>query len=180
MAAAITVILSRQSPFIAHRRVGQNGRELWIVKLRTMWSSRPWATFKWIFVERLPVNSCTNPVKKINGDPRIHSSFAVFCRRFSIDELPQLWQVACGQLALVGPRAITKHEIETYYGSQAELLVSRKPGLTGLWQVTGRSRLSYHQRRRLDLFMLRRWCLPLYLLILARTILQVPVGKDAW
>jgi exopolysaccharide production protein ExoY len=175
-AAAITVVLSRRSPFIAHRRVGQYGRELWVIKLRTMWP-QPAEGARLAWIERMSV---ANSVSKMQGDARITSSFATFCRRYSIDELPQLWQIACGQLALVGPRPITRCEIETYYRADAEFLLSCKPGLTGLWQVSGRSRLSYQQRRRLDLLMLRRRCFPLYLLILGRTILRAPLGKDAW
>jgi exopolysaccharide production protein ExoY len=85
-----------------------------------------------------------------------------------------------GELALVGPRPITSLEVEEHYGAHSATLLSRKPGITGLWQVCGRSRLGYRQRRRLDLFMIKNWSLPLYLLILARTIHRAPLGKDAW
>jgi exopolysaccharide production protein ExoY len=180
LSALIVMALSGRAPFIAHRRVGRYSSEIWVVKLRTMWYRRTSPNTGWTLFERLPDSAGARPFVKICRDPRIANSFAAFLRRHSIDELPQLWQVVCGQLALVGPRPITRPEIDEYYGPDSVTLLSRKPGITGLWQVCGRSRLSYPQRRRLDLFMLHKWSLSLYLLILARTIHRAPLGKDAW
>jgi exopolysaccharide production protein ExoY len=174
------VVLSGRTPFIAHRRVGRYGSEIWVVKLRTMWDRRTHLNTNPTLFERISDPVAGPPSVKICRDPRIASSFAAFLRRHSIDELPQLWQVVCGRLALVGPRPITRPEIDEYYGPHSVTLLSRKPGITGLWQVCGRSRLSYLQRRRLDLFMLQKWSPSLYLLILARTIHRAPLGKDAW
>jgi exopolysaccharide production protein ExoY len=183
LAAAVAATLSRQSPLIAHHRLGQGGRDLWLLKIRTMWDGQRKQRAKlptWTLVEKLPTVSAASCFTKVSDDPRVTSRFAACCRRYSVDELPQLWQIACGELALVGPRPLTRIEIEEHYGPDADLLLSRKPGLTGLWQVSGRSRLSYRQRRRLDIFMVRKWSLSLYLLILARTIWRAPAGKDAW
>jgi lipopolysaccharide/colanic/teichoic acid biosynthesis glycosyltransferase len=110
----------------------------------------------------------------------VSSRFAAWCRRYSIDELPQLWNVVRGEMGLVGPRPITRSELDRYYGSAAWRVLSVKPGVSGLWQVRGRSRLSYRQRRRLDLFLVMHWSVPLYLKILALTIPKVLTGKDAW
>jgi exopolysaccharide production protein ExoY len=178
--AFIVAVLSRQTPFIAHRRVSQYGRELWVVKLRTMWNRQSAGTLPRMFIERISAGAGRPLSIKTSRDPRIASPFAAFLRRYSIDELPQLWQVVRGELALVGPRPITSLEVEEHYAADSAILLSRKPGITGLWQVCGRSRLGYHQRRRLDLFMIKKWSLPLYLLILARTIHRAPLGKDAW
>jgi exopolysaccharide production protein ExoY len=180
VSALIVAVLSGRAPFIAHRRVGRYGSEIWVVKLRTMWDRRTTPTIERTLFERISDSPVGQPFVKTCRDPRIASSYAAFLRRYSIDELPQLWQVVCGQLALVGPRPITQSEIDEYYGRDSATLLSRKPGVTGLWQVFGRSRLSYPQRRRLDLFMLQKWSLSLYLLILARTIHRAPLGKDAW
>jgi exopolysaccharide production protein ExoY len=174
----ITFLLSRRSPLVAHRRVGKNGREIWIFKLRTMWSRQPrtWSHLELIeYLRRDIVPDC-----KPKSDPRVTSSFAAFCRKYSIDELPQLWLVACGEMAVVGPRPLTRGELAEHYGSDAGRLLHMKPGLTGLWQIRGRSNLNYRQRRRLDMFMLKKWSLPLYAAILIASVPKVLSGKDAW
>jgi lipopolysaccharide/colanic/teichoic acid biosynthesis glycosyltransferase len=169
--------LSGRSPLIAHRRLGLNGEPFWIIKLRTMWDQPvPQNAPKWIeFLSDTDV-----PVIKGMPDPRVTSRLAAFCRRYSVDELPQLLQVVTGKLALVGPRPLTSAELETYYGEDCAEVLSVRPGLTGLWQVMGRNRLTYAQRRRLDLFFLRKCGLGLYLRILFRTPARVFSGRDAW
>jgi exopolysaccharide production protein ExoY len=176
----ITVTLSRRSPLIAHQRVGQGGRAIWVLKLRTMWDRRSPTSRSIALVERLSPGCGSAINGKNRNDPRVSSRFAAFCRRYSIDELPQLWHVVRGEMALVGPRPLTAYEIETYYCSAAHQLLSMKPGISGLWQIKGRSRLSYLQRRRLDLFLVRKWSLRLYMKILVATLPTVLAGKDAW
>jgi lipopolysaccharide/colanic/teichoic acid biosynthesis glycosyltransferase len=143
-----------------------------------MWDGR--GRRRWGFIEWLPQTEFARAAPKSIDDPRVTSRFAAVCRRYSIDELPQLWQVFRGEMALVGPRPLTRSELDDHYGADAAELLRRKPGLTGLWQVKGRSRLTYDQRRRLDLFMIRRWSLPLYTRILIATVPCVVAGKDAW
>jgi lipopolysaccharide/colanic/teichoic acid biosynthesis glycosyltransferase len=130
------------------------------------------------FVERLP--SVEAGEIKRPDDPRITSRFAAYCRKYSIDELPQLLHVAQGKMSLVGPRPMTVQELSDHYGREAPEVMRFKPGLTGLWQIRGRSRLGYRQRRRLDLLFVRRWSVGLYLRILLATIPRVLSGKDAW
>ncbi len=171
--------LSGRSPLIAHRRVGMNGEPFWILKLRTMWgpSEEPreggagWIEY---------LSNTGVPVTKGAPDPRVTSRLAAFCRRYSVDELPQLLQVVTGKLRLVGPRPLTAQELEAYYSEDAGEVLSVRPGLTGLWQVMGRNRLTYPQRRRLDLFFVRKQSLGLYLRILLRTPARVLSGRDAW
>jgi lipopolysaccharide/colanic/teichoic acid biosynthesis glycosyltransferase len=164
---------------IAHRRVGLNGELFWILKVRTMWSrfeELPQAPSGWIeYLEDAAV-----PRIKGAPDPRVTSRLAAFCRRYSVDELPQLLQVATGRISLVGPRPLTPLELDTYYGADGRDVLSVRPGLTGLWQVSGRNRLTYAQRRRLDLFLVRKWSIGLYLRILLRTPGRVLSGRDAW
>ncbi len=178
LAAVTIMILSRRSPLIMHRRVGHRGRDIWLLKLRTMWPAARAGHCFLPFIE--PVSGELAADVKSELDPRVTSRFAAFCRKHSIDEYPQLWQVVKGEIALVGPRPLTAQEIQTYYGDTAIEFLSVKPGLTGLWQVRGRSRLKRTQRTRLDLFMIRRWSLSLYLMILAATVPSVLTGKDAW
>lgn len=178
MVAAVTVALSRRSPFVAHCRVGQSGQTIWVLKLRTMWDGT--ASLRPALVEKLPLDAPRNLIPKIAKDPRVTSQFAAACRRYSVDELPQLWHVIRGEMALIGPRPLTWSEIHRYYGSAADEFLAQRPGISGLWQVRGRSRLTYRQRRRLDLFMIRQWSLRLYLRILFATVPAVLVGRNAW
>jgi exopolysaccharide production protein ExoY len=177
LASVIVVAISRRSPLVAHQRVGRGGRPIWVLKLRTMWKGG--SEKQSIFVHRL------SPAEAPLLDPgtkhaRVTSRFAAFCRRYSLDELPQLWHVVRGDMALVGPRPLTREELDTYYGADAAYVVSATPGLSGLWQVSGRSRLTYAQRRRLDLFLVRKWSISLYFRILLVTLPRVLAGKDAW
>ena len=169
--------LSGRSPLVAHLRVGQFGAPLWTLKFRTMWPRRSQAIggglIEYIIDER-------GPGDKRSADPRITSRFARFCRRFSVDELPQLVHVVRGEMSLVAPRPLTVGELQKYYGSDASEILTVRPGVTGLWQVSGRSQLTYEQRRELDLFLVRHRSLRLYFTILLRTIPAVLTGKDGW
>ena len=177
-AAASVWILSGRSPFIAHRRVGQYGFDFWMLKIRTMWDrsarTQP-GPRRWI--EYLPDTHV--PVFKGSTDPRVTSRLAAWYRRFSIDELPQLLHVASGRMRLVGPRPITRAEWNKYYGEASWEALSVPPGITGLWQIKGRNRLTYAQRRRLDLFYARHQSPGLDLRILLRTPARVLSGRDA-
>jgi lipopolysaccharide/colanic/teichoic acid biosynthesis glycosyltransferase len=176
--ALAVAALSRQAPFVAHRRLGLSGRTIWVWKLRTMWGPDRRRAATPILFERLTDTSV--PLKKADHDPRITSRFALFLRKYSIDELPQLWQVVLGQLALVGPRPLTEAEIACHYGlAMAKALLSVKPGITGLWQVSGRNRLSYEQRKKLDQYLLDNWTVRLHLKILWSSVFCVVTGKDA-
>lgn len=176
--AIVIMALSRRSPLIAHRRVGYRGKEIWVLKLRTMWSRVSEAPQLWPPIERLATVAA--PAFKPRRDARVTSHFAALCRKYSIDELPQLWNVITGSMALLGPRPLTKDELAEYYNCDSVYLLSVKPGITGLWQVRGRSRLTYRQRRRLDLFLLNHWSLGLYTRIVRATISNVLTGRDAW
>jgi exopolysaccharide production protein ExoY len=170
--------LSRRSPFIAHLRVGQDGKPFWMLKLRTMWPVRPESGNDRDWVERIVADPENGG--KDASDPRISSSFAAFCRRHSIDELPQLWHVARGEMSLVGPRPLTRTEIKRYYGEDALELLSVKPGLTGLWQIYGRSAIRFPLRAAMDLALVRSLTAGTYLKILARTIPAIIFGNGAW
>jgi len=175
--ALIIWCLSRRAPFVAHQRVGQDGRLFWMLKLRTMWTKTDTP-----MELRLVRQVSDQPITLAKGvfDDRVTSRYARFCRQYSIDELPQLWHVVRGEMALIGPRPITRLELNTHYGDAAPEVLRLRPGLSGLWQVMGRSRLSYRQRRRLDLFLVRHFSAGLYLRTLWRTIPTAIRGSDAW
>ena len=175
--AAAVLILSGQSPLVAVRRAGWRNEILRILKFRTMWPTRG-AKLKWALVEYIDEPVVT--LVKGDHDPRVTSAFAGFCRRYSLDELPQVGHVLSGRMSFVGPRPLTISELAEHYGSDADEILAAKPGITGLWQVRGRNRLSYAQRKRLDLFLVRHCTLNLYLYILYRTMPCVVSGRDAW
>jgi lipopolysaccharide/colanic/teichoic acid biosynthesis glycosyltransferase len=178
-ACALAVrILSGSSPFVAHRRVGWRGSELWMLKLRTMWGSgtpadggRGWIEF---------IADDAGPARKQPADPRVSSGFARFCRRHSLDELPQLWHVIRGEMSLVGPRPLTAREIRAHYGTAAAEVLAVKPGIAGLWQTSGRNRLTYADRRRLDLHFVRSRSLGMYGRILLRVVPELWSGANTF
>ncbi len=175
LAAVVIAVLSRDSPFVAHARVGRGGNKFWVIKLRTMWGAAPRSGC--LLLERL--HGSRVPECKAARDERVTSVFAAFCRRHSLDELPQLWQVVRGEMALIGPRPITAEELRRHYSDCASEVLSVAPGIAGLWQVRGRDSLTYRQRRALDLFLVRRMSLGLYLFILASTFAAVVSGRNA-
>src|SRR6202043_22321 len=149
--AAIIAILARRTPLVRHKRVGWRGAELPVLKLRTMWEPNQ----KWQPVFAIEDVSSTIPITKNGEDDRVTSRFAAWCRKHSIDELPQFYHIVRGEMSFVGPRPITRGELDEHYGSSAEAVLSLRPGLTGLWQLMGRSRLTYSKRKRLDLRLVR-------------------------
>src|SRR5208282_2106480 len=163
---------------VAHLRIGRNSRPFWMLKLRSMWEPGvpSSAIDGWVeYVVADPSGDSKDP-----GDSRVTSRLARFCRRHSIDELPQFWHVACGEMSLVGPRPLTHLELVHNYGSDAPELVSVKPGLTGLWQVSGRSTIKFPQRAALDLKLVRELTPKMYLTILFRTFSALVGGQGAW
>jgi undecaprenyl-phosphate galactose phosphotransferase len=114
---------------------------------------------------------------KLKNDPRI-TQIGHFLRKSSLDELPQLFNVLKGEMNLVGPRPFVPWEIEPRYGEMAQLIYSVKPGLTGLWQVSGRNDIpDYQQSKELDLYYVRNWTLWLDIVILFRTV-QILINAD--
>lgn len=171
---AVLIKLSSHGPVLFRQvRCGLSGRPFTFYKLRTMTEDAE---------ERLAevahLNEHEGPVFKSSHDPRV-TSFGRFLRRFSLDEIPQLWNVLKGEMSLVGPRPPLPDEVARYEKWQRRRL-SMKPGLTGLWQVSGRSDLpSFDQWMELDLAYIDNWSLTLDAKILLRTIPTVLSGKGA-
>jgi len=174
------VILSGRSPWIAHRRVGRYGTALWVPKLRTMWERRERLTSLSHLFAIEYIDDEDGPALKAPEDDRVGSRFARFCRRHSLDELPQLLLVMTGRMSLVGPRPVTPGELALIYGSDTGAILMAKPGLSGLWQVSGRNRLTSNERRALDLQSIHKHSWRLYLTILVRTIPEVLSGRNTW
>jgi lipopolysaccharide/colanic/teichoic acid biosynthesis glycosyltransferase len=126
------------------------------------------------------IDDQVGPSRKSPQDPRVWSRFAGFCRRHSLDELPQLVNVLTGEMSLVGPRPVIPAEIDQIYGAKAGEVLSVKPGLSGLWQVSGRNRLSTAERCRLDLECVRQRSLRMYCSVMMRTLPEIFTGESAW
>ncbi|MBW8877251.1 MAG: sugar transferase [Acidobacteria bacterium] len=153
-------------------RCGLNGRFFTIYKFRTMVADAEERR-----LDLLHLNEMDGPVFKLRSDPRV-TAFGRFLRRFSLDELPQLWNVLRGDMSLVGPRPPIPEEVAKYQRWQRRRL-SMKPGLTCLWQISGRNDLDFDRWMQLDLEYIDSWSPMLDLKILLRTIPVVLTGKGA-
>lgn len=170
---AILIKLDSKGPvFFAQVRVGQNQRLFKILKFRSMVVD---AEEKKKALEAL--NEADGPVFKIKHDPRI-TRVGRYIRKFSIDELPQLFNVWMGPMSLVGPRPPIPAEVEQYSWNQRRRL-SVKPGMTGLWQVSGRSDLAFEKWVELDLAYIDSWSIVQDFLILLKTFKVVVSGRGA-
>ena len=159
--------------FYPWRVIGLNGRPFTGYKFTTMVADAD--EKKRSLMER---NEMQGPVFKIKSDPRI-TPFGAFLRKYSLNELPQLWSVLKGDMSLVGPRPAFRHELERYeLWHKRKLTV--KPGITCLWQVSGRNRISnFDEWVRLDLEYIDRWSLWLDMRILGRTVWAVFSGSGS-
>jgi lipopolysaccharide/colanic/teichoic acid biosynthesis glycosyltransferase len=122
--------------------------------------------------------SVEKPVFKLQKDPRV-TSVGRFIRKTSLDEIPQFWNVLCGEMSLVGPRPPVPYEYRAYEVWHRRRVLEIKPGITGLWQVEGRSRTRFDDMVRLDLKYARAWSIWLDLKILAQTPAAVIQGEGA-
>lgn len=171
---ALAVRLDSEGPaFYRHTRVGKDDTRFTMWKLRTMTPGA--ASTRTALVD---VNQAAGPLFKIHDDPRV-TRLGRWLRRTSLDELPQLLNVALGQMSLVGPRPALPAEV-THYDADVRHRLAVHPGMTGLWQVSGRSDLSWEESVRLDLRYVDDWSLLLDLRILARTVAAVWRGGGAY
>ncbi len=170
----IVLLTSRGPIFYSHRRIGHNGAFFSMWKFRTMCENS--AEVLEEYLSRHPMaRSEWSKTHKLRYDPRV-TAVGRFLRRYSLDELPQLWNVMAGTMTLVGPRPIVAAEVEKY-GEGFRYYRRVKPGLTGLWQVSGRSQLTYPERVEIDCHYVESWTLRRDFVILLRTFLSV-VNQD--
>ena len=172
----LTRASSRGPAIFRHRRVGFNGKPFDCLKFRTMVADAP---------ERLRKLLETDPAaaaewakcQKLRNDPRVTRIGAVL-RKSGLDELPQLFNVLIGDMSIVGPRPVTQDELWRY-GASVKAYTACRPGITGLWQVTGRSDTSYEQRISCDAYYARMWSLALDSKIMIVTIASVLFTEGA-
>jgi len=171
---AILIKLTSKGPlFFIQKRVGLNGRNFVLYKFRSMHKG---AHLK--LSEVAAMNEAAGPVFKIKNDPRITAVGKVL-RKFSIDELPQLFNVFFGQMSIVGPRPPIPREVRQYKPWQRRRL-SMRPGITCLWQISGRSKVGFNEWMRMDLEYIDNWSLSLDFKILVKTMPVVIFGVGAY
>jgi len=179
--AALVKLTSRGPIFFKQVRVGQRAKPFTMLKFRTMHVNAGHAMHQ-AFVTSLIKSGSQEPAStglfKITNDPRV-TRIGRILRKTSLDELPQLWNAFCGTMSLVGPRPPIPYEVEQYEHWHRRRVLEAKPGITGLWQVTGRSRTTFDQMVRLDLRYARTRSLWTDLKILLATPLAVIAGKGA-
>jgi Undecaprenyl-phosphate galactose phosphotransferase WbaP len=178
---AVTAVLIRlDSPgpiFYSQIRIGQGGHHFKAWKFRTMVQDAEQSLQN--YLDKHPeLQDAWKRDRKLRYDPRV-TRVGRFLRRTSLDELPQLWNVLRGEMSLVGPRPIVDEEIEMY-GDKFELYKKVIPGLTGLWQISGRNNITYIERVNLDAYYVRNWSVWLDVYILLRTIWVVITAEGAY
>jgi exopolysaccharide biosynthesis polyprenyl glycosylphosphotransferase len=175
LAVWLAVRLTSSGPvFFRQSRVGRDGGEFTMVKFRSMYVGAEQRR-----AELLALNvHGADPLFKMRDDPRV-TPVGRFLRRYSIDELPQFLNVLCGHMSLVGPRPPLPSEV-ALYGDEARRRLLVKPGLTGLWQISGRSDLSWDESVQLDLRYVENWSPALDLMILWKTAAAVLRGSGAY
>lgn len=171
---AVGVKLSSPGPILfSQRRLGKGGRIFHCLKFRTMIVD---AESKLMRNQDMTAEFAAN--FKIKNDPRV-TKLGALLRRTSLDELPQLWNVLRGEMSLIGPRPIVERELSKY-GSHGEKLLTVKPGLGGLWQVSGRSDTTYHERIAMDMTYIESRSLAMDLRLIVQTAMVVILGRGAY
>lgn len=171
---AVGVRCSGGTVFFRHERVGRDGRRFRCLKFRSMYPNAE-ERLQRLLEQDADTRAEWSANFKLKHDPRVTRLGAVL-RRSSLDELPQLLNVIMGDMCLVGPRPIVEHEL-VRYGRYARYYLSTRPGMTGLWQVSGRSNTSYRRRVALDCAYVRSQSVGLDLKILLKTI-PVVLGRS--
>jgi lipopolysaccharide/colanic/teichoic acid biosynthesis glycosyltransferase len=184
-AVAVAIKLTSKGPVLFKQaRLGQHGKTFTVLKFRSMRTDCD-AKIHQQYVEQFiagqvdgKTDTAEKPVFKIQKDPRV-TPIGRFIRKTSLDELPQFWNVLCGEMSLVGPRPPVPYEYRAYEVWHRRRVLETKPGITGLWQVEGRSRTRFDDMVRLDLKYARAWSIWLDLKILAQTPAAVIQGEGA-
>src|SRR5438270_3763518 len=180
---ALVIKVNSKGPVVFRQvRIGQQGKAFSFLKFRSMYVDSNTAIHQEYvtkFISREHSAGEPESVYKITNDPRV-TSVGRFLRKTSLDELPQLWNVLYGDMSLVGPRPPLPYEFECYALWHRRRIIEVKPGITGLWQIAGRSRTSFNEMVRLDLRYVQQWSNWLDLKILLQTPRAVFTGEGAY
>lgn len=174
----LVTLTSSGHAIYGHRRVGRGGKAFRCYKFRTMYLDAD---------KRLELLLASDPLlkeewdknHKLKNDPRV-TPLGKFLRKTSLDEFPQFWNVLKGDLSIVGPRPVVYQELTKFYGEQASHVLSVRPGLTGPWQISGRSNVSYAERVRMDVDYVNNRNFLLDLTIIIKTIPAMLSSRGAY
>ena len=173
----VVLKLGGGSAVFAHTRLGRNGRLFKCYKFRTMHTDAEHRLSDLLSKDEEAKHEWETHFK-LKADPRV-TSLGRILRKTSLDELPQLFNVLKGDMSLVGPRPVIEEELRLY-GDYASDYLTVRPGITGLWQVSGRNDLDYDERVSLDVTYIRQWTLTLDLRILLKTVFVVFTHRGAY
>jgi Undecaprenyl-phosphate galactose phosphotransferase WbaP len=177
LALLLALIIRLDSPggvFYRQDRLGKNGK---ILKFRTMYTNGDQIFQEWL-IKNPALRKEWENYQKLKHDPRV-TRVGRLLRRFSIDELPQIWNIFIGEMSLVGPRPIMVSQKEIY-GPAIQDYFQIKPGITGLWQVSGRNRTTFVRRVELDMEYIQRWSLWLDIYIVFQTVKEILMPEGAY
>lgn len=175
--AMLVKLTSKGNVFYAHKRSGRNGKPLYCLKFRSMYSNSA-EMLKEILATDPERRAQWEAERKFIDDPRI-TPFGRILRKTSLDELPQLFNILKGEMSFVGPRPVTEEEL-LMYGKAAKFVFSVTPGLSGMWQISGRSDTGYEERINLDSYYIQNWSIWLDLWIIIKTVGVVLNTKGAY
>jgi undecaprenyl-phosphate galactose phosphotransferase len=174
----LALLIKRESKgdvFFSHGRIGQNNQKIPTLKFRSMYADAQERLDK-LLEEDPAIKEEWEKSFKLKNDPRV-TKIGAFLRKTSLDELPQIFNVLMGQMNFVGPRPILQEELDKYYQKDASYYLMVKPGITGLWQVSGRSDTDYDFRVKTDKWYVLNWSLWLDIVILIKTV-KVVLKRD--
>lgn len=176
---AMLIKLTSKGPVLyTQKRVGQHGRTILMYKFRSMYQDAE-ARLKDVLANSTAARDEWKKYHKLKNDPRV-TKLGNFLRKTSLDELPQLLNVLRGNMSLVGPRPVPLDEFDARYAGKSDYYCLVRPGLTGLWQVSGRSDISFPQRIAMDTWYVFNWSLYIDFVILYKTIAVVVKGRGAY
>ncbi len=174
----LIALSSKGHVIYSHERIGRGGRPFQCLKFRSMYLDADKRLEELLEKDSLAKDEWER-TRKLKNDPRI-TLFGKFIRKTSLDELPQFWNVLRGDLSVVGPRPVQKAEIKRHFGKNAAEVLSIRPGLTGIWQTSGRSNTTYDERIALDLKYVRERTFSLDLKLIAKTIPAMLFSEGAY
>lgn len=177
MIMALVKFTDKGPAFYGHRRVGHNGRNFHCLKFRTMVMNGDEVLRQYLAANPEAADEWKS-TRKLKNDPRV-TAIGTVLRKLSLDELPQLINIIRGEMSVVGPRPVVDEELN-YYESAARYYLSTRPGLTGLWQISGRNDVSYKARVDFDTQYVQNWSMMQDMFIIVRTVPAVCMSRGSY